>query len=92
MNHALTRHISEPHDVYVGRPSIWGNPFYIGRGKSRTWCIKCYEEWIVKQPELMAQLHTLRGKTLGCHCKPFACHADVLARLANIGGVHVQEA
>lgn len=25
----------------------------------------------------------LRGKVLGCHCFPLACHADVLLRVAN---------
>lgn len=25
------------------------------------------------------KLKALRGHTLGCHCKPYACHGDVLA-------------
>lgn len=32
---------------------------------------------------VMAQVPTLRGKTLGCWCKPQACPGDVLAELAN---------
>jgi hypothetical protein len=35
------------------------------------------------QPELMAALGEIRGKVLGCWCKPAACHGDVLARLAD---------
>ena len=35
-----------------------------------------------EQPELLAALPELAGKTLGCWCAPKACHGDVLARLA----------
>lgn len=30
-----------------------------------------------------AELRKLRGKRLGCWCKPEACHADILAELAD---------
>ena len=75
----------ERYDVYIGRPSKWGNPFVIGRDGTRAEVIAKYEAWIKTQPRLMASLHELRGKTLGCWCKPHACHGDVLARLANEG-------
>ncbi len=68
--------------VYIGRGSKWGNPFKIGRDGSREEVIKKYENYIMNKPELLAGLHELRGKTLGCYCKPAACHGDVLARLA----------
>jgi Domain of unknown function (DUF4326) len=35
------------------------------------------------QPGLMSALHELCGKDLICWCAPEACHADVLAALAN---------
>jgi hypothetical protein len=70
--------------VYVGRPSIWGNPFVISKDGTRAQVIAQYEAWIVRQPALMARLHELRGKNLICWCAPQACHADVLLRLANI--------
>jgi hypothetical protein len=77
------------HQVYVGRPTKWGNPHPVG------WCNLCrlnhdrreavalYEEHLRASPKLMEALHELRGKVLGCWCAPQACHADVLARLAN---------
>jgi hypothetical protein len=71
------------YDVYIGRPSIWGNPFVIGRDGTREEVITKYRAWVVRQPHLMAQIHTLRGKRLGCWCAPEACHGDVLAELAN---------
>lgn len=70
-------------DVFVGRPSKWGNPFMIGRDGSRKEVIAKYEAWLIQQPHLMLALPDLRGKALGCFCAPLPCHADVLDRLAN---------
>jgi bacteriorhodopsin len=70
------------YDVYIGRPSKWGNPFAIGRDGTRKQVIARYERWLLTQPELVASLHELEGKTLGCWCARRACHGDVLARLA----------
>lgn len=80
----------EAHDVYIGRPSKWGNPFSHlpntlakFRVASREEAIRSYESWLKSQPHLMAALPELRGKVLGCWCTPRACHSDVLVRLAN---------
>lgn len=80
----------EPYDTYVGRPSKWGNPFSHKAGTAarfkveyRNEAIERYEAWILTQPQLLADLHELRGKVLGCWCKPKRCHGDVLVRLAN---------
>ena len=71
------------YDVYIGRPGKWGNPFVIGRDGDRQEVLRKYREWIVRQPDMLAALPELRGKTLGCWCKPEACHGDVLAELAD---------
>lgn len=76
-------HKKEPHDIYVGRPSKWGNPFIIGRDGNREQVIAKYKKWIITQPNLMAEIHTLKGKTLACWCAPLPCHADILMELAN---------
>ena len=69
-----------PDYVYIGRPSKWGNPYPVSMGRTR--CIELCREYITSKPELMADLHELKGKTLVCYCKPQACHGDVLAELA----------
>lgn len=69
------------HDIYIGRPSKWGNPFLIGTHGDREEVIKKYERWIRNNPALMADLHELRGLTLGCFCKPLPCHGDILVKL-----------
>lgn len=68
-------------DVYIGRPSKWGNPFPITHSSTRKSVIDLYRLWIQKQPELMAALPELAGKNLVCFCAPLPCHGDVLADL-----------
>lgn len=69
------------YDIYVGRGSKWGNKFVIGIHGDREECIKQYEEWIRTQPDLMAALPELTGKTLGCYCAPKKCHGEILIKL-----------
>ena len=82
----------EVYDVYIGRGSKWGNPFtHISDKKTkaefivdtREQAIESYRDCVVKQPQLLKDLHELRGKTLGCFCKPKRCHGDVLVELVN---------
>ena len=82
----------EPFDVYIGRPSKWGNMFserpYPAMDprflvRTRAEAIERYAAWIQTQPQLLADLHELRGKRLGCWCVPFRCHGEILADLAD---------
>jgi Domain of unknown function (DUF4326) len=70
-----------PGDVFIGRPSKWGNPFVIGKDGDRAEVIAKYRAWIADQPHLLAALPELHGKRLACFCAPQACHGDVLAEL-----------
>lgn len=82
--------------VYIGRPcrgfgaSPFGNPWKVGHktGLKRGEAVQRYREWAYgnrEHPTGLAFPHelleTLRGKVLGCWCKPDACHGDVLVRL-----------
>ena len=83
----------EAYDMYIGRGSKWGNPFtHIASGTkaqyvvaNREEAIAAYREWITQGngKHLLNDLHELQGKTLGCFCKPQACHGDVLVELLN---------
>lgn len=83
----------EAYDTYIGRGSKWGNPFtHIASGTkaqyvvaNREEAIAAYREWITQGngKYLLNDLHELQGKTLGCFCKPQACHGDVLVELLN---------
>lgn len=72
-----------PCKVYIGRPTKWGNPFIIGKDGTREEVVFKYAEWIKTQPDLLNSIHELKGKTLGCFCKPELCHGDILAELAD---------
>lgn len=72
----------EKYDVYIGRPSVWGNPFSIGKDGTREEVIQKYREWVVQQPEIVEAAKKLRGKVLGCWCAPNPCHGEVLIELA----------
>jgi hypothetical protein len=79
---------SEPFDVYIGRGTPWGNPFPISdKGMNREQVIQKYEQYFKKtfldNEEKRRELMSLKGKVLGCHCKPLACHGDVIARYLN---------
>lgn len=76
----------DKYDVYIGRPSIWGNPFSIDNENSREKVIQQYKDYLLHNPYLMARLPDLKGKVLGCWCKPEACHGDVILEvLSTIG-------
>lgn len=74
----------EPYDVFVGRPSAWANPFFIGRDGTRGEVIEKFRKWLIRQPSLLRDVWTLRGMALGCDCTPLPCHGDVLAELADL--------
>jgi hypothetical protein len=72
----------EDWDVYVGRPTKWGNPFKVGRDGTRDETIEMYRWWVANS-SLYDDIGELRDKDLACWCAPKACHADVLLELAN---------
>lgn len=71
----------EPYDIYIGRPSKWGNPYSIGRDGTREEVIEKYRDYILNRPDLISALPELMNKCLGCWCKPQACHGDVLIEM-----------
>lgn len=74
------RYPAPPGDnIYVGRPSKWGNPFEIGKHGTREQVIERFRCEIL--PTL--DVSELRGKNLGCWCAPRACHADLILEKAN---------
>lgn len=72
--------------VYIGRPTMWGNPFQMTGPDTRNTVVAEYEGWLMKQPDLVAMVKKrLRGMNLVCFCAPKACHGDVLLKIANEG-------
>lgn len=82
----------EKYDIYIGRPSKWGNPYSHKLGKyididhvcsSRQEAIEKYKEYFLNNNYLISCLEELKGKTLGCWCKQKKCHGDFLAEIVD---------
>jgi hypothetical protein len=76
----------EVFDVYIGRPSILGNPYRVLGEDFRDRAIRRFEEYararISTDEAWREAVKGLHGKVLGCWCAPKACHGDVLLKLA----------
>lgn len=84
------RHYS--YDVYIGRAGhgqdgYFGNPIRLEHEGQREEVLQKYEAYfydrIQKDPEFRSRIHALKGKTLGCFCKPKLCHGDIIADYVN---------
>ena len=78
----------EHFDVYCGRGTLWGNPYAIGADGDRDEVIRKFKydfdrDYLKGGTTFKEKLIAHRGKTLGCHCKPYPCHGDVLAKFLN---------
>jgi hypothetical protein len=82
----------EPYDIYIGRPGkgvngYFGNPIPLRPGDSRGSTLDRFHEYfftrLEQDPEFKAHIMTLKGKTLGCFCKPNACHGDIIVEYLN---------
>ena len=83
---------NDPFDVYIGRdendqPGEFGNPFIIGEHGTRDIVlekyIKYFNDRLEADPIFKQKIRALKGKTLGCYCKPKSCHGDVIATYVN---------
>ena len=82
----IRRHQKTADDVYIGRPSPWGNPFPLTRESERGSVIEKYRDALIRSIDNgqvdVGKLARLNGKTLVCYCAPKACHGNVLAKAA----------
>lgn len=86
----------EDYDVYIGRGSVYGNPYSSKESKLAQYMVETKEEAIEKYRQMWLSrlsknpehtkriLLSLKGKRLGCFCKPKACHGDVLVELIEL--------
>lgn len=72
---------------YIGRGSIWGNPFTSIQNRqtkaqfvvaTRQDSVEAYRGYLLNNPTLLWRLLELNGHKLGCFCKPESCHGDIL--------------
>lgn len=74
---------AEDFDVLITRQTKWGNPYHMHKDtpSERKRVLGLYREYVLKNENLMAALPELKGKRLGCVCKPKPCHGDVLVEI-----------
>jgi hypothetical protein len=87
-------HVVQGCDVYIGRAcntggwdlaaSKWANPYRVAECGTVEAAVEKYRQYIMRTPSLLNDIGELRGKTLGCWCKPGPCHGDVLVKLAAV--------
>lgn len=77
-----------PYDVWIGRPSKWGNPYSHMEGtlakfkvETREEAVEKHMEYLLNSEELLNDIHELYGKIMGCVCKPKQCHGDNYVRV-----------
>lgn len=84
--HKLPNKAISPGTVYIGRGSMWGNPYVMGRDGDRDDVCDRYERYLEHQIAMghitVEQLASLHGKDLVCFCAPLRCHGDTLVQAA----------
>lgn len=88
LTHVVNKDRGEPYDVYVGRGTIWGNPYQIGVDGDRDEVIRRFaydfqRGFLKASEDFEKNISKLKGKVIACHCKPAACHGDVIAAYIN---------
>jgi len=69
---------------YPPQNSEWHNPFKISKDMTRDQCLRKYKKYLIeklKDNECLERFKKLRGKNLGCWCKPEKCHGDIIIKL-----------
>lgn len=83
MCRVVNRH-KEDFDVYIGRGTVWGNPYSDLPRAEALAKFRIYFMGKLKSREItIDQLRSLRGKRLGCSCKPKPCHGDFIVEVVN---------
>lgn len=70
--------------VYVGRPSVLGNPYHLGKDGNRKEVCDSFEHLARNTPQILAAIDNLKeDDVLICWCSPLECHADRIIKLWN---------
>ena len=85
MPKVYNKHLPHPPTAkYIGRGSICGNPFIIGKHGTRDEVCDKYEKYLEDNPKLKLEIiNYCHGHDLLCFCSPKRCHGDYLLRISN---------
>jgi len=77
----------QEYDVYIGlagkgEHGYFGNPVRFDPGAPKGATLEKYREYfyirLKNDAEFKRRIHELKGKRLGCFCKPNPCHGDII--------------
>ncbi len=86
---------SDRYDVYIGRAGkgqsgYFGNPFRLTDQSARGSTLEKYREYFLNRiqtdSEFKQRILSLKGKKLGCFCKPHPCHGDIIVEYLESNG------
>jgi len=81
--------------VYIGRGSMFGNPYIIGKHGTRKQVIDKYRTYFYNKIKFNTffkkSVLSLKDKVLLCFCAPKPCHGDVIAEYLDGGGLLYEE-
>jgi hypothetical protein len=92
----LKEWLNDSNNVYIGRcchyvdgtyNSDFMNPFSLNKFTLKEVLFK-YLDYLIENPILIHKIKKLKGKTLGCWCKPNTCHGDIIVLLAENKWLH----
>lgn len=82
----------EPYDIYIGRAGkgkdgYFGNPIKLKPTQKPGDTLTEYKEYFINKintdSEFKDKVLELKGKILGCFCKPKPCHGDIIVEYLN---------
>lgn len=89
MTKVVNKH-DDKYDIYIGRGSLFGNDFIIGRDGTREEVIEKYSQKFAKriisnESNFRIEVLKIKNKILGCFCKTKAeperpCHGDIIKK------------
>lgn len=82
----------QKYDVYIGREGkgqdgYFGNPILLSNLAARGSTLEQYKVYfqnrLINDVEFKRRILELKGKVLGCFCKPYPCHGDIIIEYLN---------
>jgi len=86
--------------IYIGRPSLLGNPFIVGRNGSLDEVMRKYEEYLLaalrSSKRIAAAFEKIKEAAregdvnLICWCAPKRCHGNIIKRIVEEANAEIQ--